>query len=116
MRPFVAPKEEHRSPLEREDLAPASDGENFWVWLWYRARDEAMGCGDFVEDWWKTLPPKSIQSWKDLQSMFKKQFVATKDYDMELLALTSRISIRSLLWGELQRKRSYTLSNFLSRA
>ncbi|KAF4360532.1 hypothetical protein F8388_000831 [Cannabis sativa] len=86
----------------------------------------------FVEDWWKTLPPKSIQSWKDLQSMFKKQFVATKDYDMErmmeavtrtkfnddmkLLALTSRISIRSLLWGELQRKRSYTLSNFLSRA
>uniref|UniRef100_A0A803PU70 Retrotransposon gag domain-containing protein n=1 Tax=Cannabis sativa TaxID=3483 RepID=A0A803PU70_CANSA len=45
--------------------------------------------GKSVEDSWKRLSPRSIHNWRDLQVMFKKQFIAAKDYDLEASSLIS---------------------------
>uniref|UniRef100_A0A803PI49 Retrotransposon gag domain-containing protein n=1 Tax=Cannabis sativa TaxID=3483 RepID=A0A803PI49_CANSA len=42
-----------------------------------------------TEDWWKRLSPGSIHNWRDLQVMFRKKFIAAKDYDLEARSLTS---------------------------
>ena len=42
-----------------------------------------------AEDWWKRLAPGSIHSWKELQSAFRRQFIAARDYDMEVGSLTN---------------------------
>ena len=43
----------------------------------------------YAEDWWKRLAPRSIHNWKDLQSIFRRQFVAAWDHDMEGGSLTN---------------------------
>ena len=42
-----------------------------------------------AEDWWKRLAPGSIHSWKELQSAFRRQFIAARDHDMEVGSLTN---------------------------
>uniref|UniRef100_A0A803NHU8 Retrotransposon gag domain-containing protein n=1 Tax=Cannabis sativa TaxID=3483 RepID=A0A803NHU8_CANSA len=42
---------------------------------------------ELYEDWWKRFPFKSMQNYRDLQSMFRKQFVVAKDFDMEVIML-----------------------------
>uniref|UniRef100_A0A803P469 Retrotransposon gag domain-containing protein n=1 Tax=Cannabis sativa TaxID=3483 RepID=A0A803P469_CANSA len=60
-----------------------------------RVRDDAK-CLCFsptltksAKDWWKQLAPRSIDSWKDLQSAFCKQFIAAREKDMEVGSLTN---------------------------
>ncbi|KAF4352665.1 hypothetical protein F8388_024954 [Cannabis sativa] len=42
-----------------------------------------------AEDWWKHVALESLDSWKDLHSAFRKQFISTRDLDMEVGFLTN---------------------------
>uniref|UniRef100_A0A803PKG5 Uncharacterized protein n=1 Tax=Cannabis sativa TaxID=3483 RepID=A0A803PKG5_CANSA len=92
-----------------------------------KGRKQRFGHGDQTHSRVKAydLEASSLTSVKQQQGESLKKYiqrmidVAAKikvTDDMKMVALTSGLTIGSLLWGDLQRKRADTLSEFLIRA
>uniref|UniRef100_A0A803Q7P8 Retrotransposon gag domain-containing protein n=1 Tax=Cannabis sativa TaxID=3483 RepID=A0A803Q7P8_CANSA len=75
----------------------------------------------------KVIPRGSIDSWMDLQSAFGKQFIATREKDMEVGTLTNvkqqpNESLKAFIQrmmeatAKIRRKRGETLSEFMAKA